>query len=636
MPKLFKKISKLEIEPEEILLDKDSSGKLEIPIKKNGILVTFTIAILILLMFWGRVFWLQVWRGNYYAERSAKNNIRIYQIRPPRGIVYDRDGKTLAENISNFNLLAVPADLPKNQDDLAKWSEKLSKILKKENSELLGFIKTLDKNSTGPVLLAENLERNILITLETQLPNLSGVFINKETERIYIDSSYFSHLLGYLGKTSANDIKDKSGYSLLDFIGKDGIELQYENELRGKSGKIAVAVDSDNTVLNTIIAEEPQTGNNLTLNIDYDLQKVLTNALKNKMVETNSFGAAAVMIDVNTGGIISLVSLPNFNNDAFNRGIGQSEYQNIVNNKTKPLFNRAIGGTYPSGSTIKPFIASAALAENIIDPNYKIDDTLGYIAVPNQYNPDIIYTYRDWRAHGFVDMERAIAVSANVYFYEIGGGYKNIKGLGIERIKKYLNLFGFGKTANIDLPGEASGLIPDPEWKKKVKNEPWVTGDTYNVSIGQGDVLVTPLQMAAGIAAIANGGSLWKPQILKKIINDAGETLKIMEPELIRNNLIENEKLKIIREGMRRAVTEGSVWFLNDLPFKVAGKTGTAQVTNTFKKTNAWFTGFAPYDSPEIAMAIVIEGAGEGSTAAVPVAKEVFNWYYNNNYDKIK
>ena len=636
MPKLFKKISKLEIEPEEILLDKDSSGKLEIPIKKNGILVTFTIAILILLMFWGRVFWLQVWRGNYYAERSAKNNIRIYQIRPPRGIVYDRDGKTLAENISNFNLLTVPADLQKNQDDLAKWSEKLSKILKKENSELLGFIKTLDKNSTGPVLLAENLERNILITLETQLPNLSGVFINKETERIYIDSSYFSHLLGYLGKTSANDIKDKSGYSLLDFIGKDGIELQYENELRGKSGKIAVAVDSDNTVLNTIIAEEPQTGNNLTLNIDYDLQKVLTNALKNKMVETNSFGAAAVMIDVNTGGIISLVSLPNFNNDAFNRGIGQSEYQNIVNNKTKPLFNRAIGGTYPSGSTIKPFIASAALAENIIDPNYKIDDTLGYIAVPNQYNPDIIYTYRDWRAHGFVDMERAIAVSANVYFYEIGGGYKNIKGLGIERIKKYLNLFGFGKTANIDLPGEASGLIPDPEWKKKVKNEPWVTGDTYNVSIGQGDVLVTPLQMAAGIAAIANGGSLWKPQILKKIINDAGETLKIMEPELIRNNLIENEKLKIIREGMRRAVTEGSVWFLNDLPFKVAGKTGTAQVTNTFKKTNAWFTGFAPYDSPEIAMAIVIEGAGEGSTAAVPVAKEVFNWYYNNNYDKIK
>ena len=636
MPKLFKKISKLEIEPEEILLDKDSSGKLEIPIKKNGILVTFTIAILILLMFWGRVFWLQVWRGNYYAERSAKNNIRIYQIRPPRGIVYDRDGKTLAENISNFNLLTVPADLPKNQDDLAKWSEKLSKILKKENSELLGFIKTLDKNSTGPVLLAENLERNILITLETQLPNLSGVFINKETERIYIDSSYFSHLLGYLGKTSANDIKDKSGYSLLDFIGKDGIELQYENELRGKSGKIAVAVDSDNTVLNTIIAEEPQTGNNLTLNIDYDLQKVLTNALKNKMVETNSFGAAAVMIDVNTGGIISLVSLPNFNNDAFNRGIGQSEYQNIVNNKTKPLFNRAIGGTYPSGSTIKPFIASAALAENIIDPNYKIDDTLGYIAVPNQYNPDIIYTYRDWRAHGFVDMERAIAVSANVYFYEIGGGYKNIKGLGIERIKKYLNLFGFGKTANIDLPGEASGLIPDPEWKKKVKNEPWVTGDTYNVSIGQGDVLVTPLQMAAGIAAIANGGSLWKPQILKKIINDAGETLKTVKPELIRNNLMENEKLKIIREGMRRAVTEGSVWFLNDLPFKVAGKTGTAQVTNTFKKTNAWFTGFAPYDSPEIAMAIVIEGAGEGSTAAVPVAKEVFNWYYNNNYDKIK
>ena len=637
MPKLFRRISKSEIEPEEILLDKDSAGKLEIPIKKNGILVVFAVVILVFLVFWGRAFWLQIWRGDYYAARSAQNSVRIYQIRPPRGIIYDRNNKNLTENISNFNLLVVPADMPKDQRELLVWSKKLFEILKIDDSEISNFAKSLNKNSVEPILIAENLDRDILITIETQLPNLSGVFINKETKRTYIDGEYFSHLLGYLGKTSAKDIKINSQYSLLDFVGKNGIELQYENTLRGKSGKIAVSVTSDNTVLSTMVAEEPQIGNNLILNIDSDLQKLLTDALKNKMIETNSSGAAAVAMDVNTGGIISLVSLPNFNSNAFNSGISPSEYQSIVSNKAKPLFNRAVEGTYSSGSTIKPFIASAALAENTIDPNYQIDDTLGYITVPNQYNPDIIYTYRDWRAHGFVDMERAIAVSANVYFYEIGGGYKNIKGLGIEKIKKYLNLFGFGYDTGVDLPGESGGLIPDPNWKKTVKNEPWVTGDTYNVSIGQGDVLVTPLQMANAIAAIANGGLLWKPQILKKITDNGGKVLKTAEPELIRSGFVGDEKLKIVREGMRRAVTEGSVWFLNDLPFKVAGKTGTAQVTNTFKKTNAWFAGFAPYDKPEIAIAIVIEGAGEGSTAAVPVAKEVFNWYYeNNNYDKAK
>ena len=626
---LYLKKNSSEIEPEEILLDRKLMMKLEIPLKNNGFSVIFIISILILGLFLGRAFWLQMWRGDYYASKSNKNSIRFYHSRPPRGIIYDVNNQAMVSNVPDFSLLIIPADLPKNDSELREWISRLAETLKEDNSEIENFIKSLNKNSTEPVVLESNLDRETLISLETDSAKLPAIFINKETSRDYNNGGYFSHIVGYVGKVSNDDIKADSYYSILDFIGKDGLEARYEKELRGLPGKIAVLVNSENTILKTLTAKEAAAGNNLALSIDGNLQKLLTDALNEKMVQTDSTGAAAVVLNVKSGEIISLVSLPNFD-------FSSQTYGEIIKDKNKPFFNRAISGFYPAGSTIKPFIASAALAENIIDPNSKIDDTLGYIKIENQYDPDITYTYRDWKAHGFVDMRRAIAVSANVYFYVIGGGYKNFKGLGIDKIKKYLNVFGFGSGLGIDLPGEASGLIPDPIWKKSAKNEGWFTGDTYNVSIGQGDVLVTPLQMVSAVAAIANNGTLWRPRIVKKITDFGGKIVKEFEPEMIKNNFIDVHNLQIIREGMRGAVTEGSAYLLADLPVKVAGKTGTAQVTSTFRKTNAWFTGFAPYDSPEIALAIVIEGAGEGSTAAVPVAKEIFQWYYNQNYDRIK
>ncbi len=624
----YLKKNESEIEPEEILLDRKLMMKLEIPLKNNGFFIIFTVSILILGLFWSRAFWLQIWNGDYYASRSNKNSIRFYHSRPPRGIIYDVNNQVLVSNIPDFNLLVIPADLPKQIDKLNEWINQLAKVLQKDDSEIENFIKNLNKNSTEPALFKSNLDRETLISLETNSTVLSAIFINKETRRDYSDGSYFSHIVGYVGKVSKNDLETDSYYSILDFIGKDGLEARYEKELRGLPGKIAVSVNSENTILKTLIAKEATSGNNLLLSIDSDLQKLLTNALNAKIIQTDSTGAAAVVLNVKSGEIISLISLPSFD---FNN----KTYGEIVKNKNRPFFNRAISGSYSAGSTIKPFVASAALAENIVSPDYKVDDTLGYIQIQNQYDPSIVYTYRDWKAHGFVDMRRAIAISANVYFYIIGGGYKNFQGLGIDRIKKYLNIFGFGSNLGIDLPGEASGLIPDPLWKKSAKNEGWFTGDTYNVSIGQGDVLVTPLQMASAVAAIANDGTLWKPRIVSKVTDTAGRIIKEFKPEMIRNNFIDTNNLQIVREGMRRAVTEGSAYLLNDLPIKAAGKTGTAQVTNTFRKTNAWFVGFAPYDNPEISLAIVVEGAGEGSTAAVPVAKEIFEWYYNKNYDKL-
>lgn len=617
-----------EIQPEEILLDKKAAAKLEIPVKKNGFFFVFSIAVLILMAILLRTFWLQILKGAYYSERSNKNTVRLYQSQPIRGIIYDRNNEALAENIPDFNLLIIPADLPKNSLELQKWVKNFSEFFKKGEAEISDFVKNLNKSSTEPISFNVDLNHDTLVLLETQLSNLPAVFISKETKRIYIDGNYFAHLTGYLGKASSKDLKINSSYSLRDLVGKDGLEVQYEKELRGIPGQIAVLVDSDITISNTFIAKEPSAGNNLYLNIDGNLQKLLTDTLYEKMAQTNASGSAAVVLNVKSGEILALVSLPNFDNNLFGEGLSSKTYQQLANDKTQPFFNRAIAGNYPSGSTIKPFIASAALAENIISPDYKVDDTLGYITIPNQYNPDIVYTYHDWKAHGFVNMKQAIAISANVYFYIIGGGYKNIAGLGINRIEKYLKLFGFGSNLGIDLPGESNGLVPDPAWKKAAKKENWFTGDTYNVSIGQGDILVTPLQMVSGVAAVANGGTLWRPKIVSKIIDLDGKIIKEFKPEMIRNLIVNDEKLKVVREGMRDAVTNGSAWLLNDLPIKVAGKTGTAQVTNTFRKTNAWFTGFAPYDNPEIALAIIIEGAGEGSTAAVPVAKQVFEWYY--------
>lgn len=622
------KILNAQIEPEEILLDKDAASKLEIPLKKTGGMIIFFAAFIILFSFLGRAFWLQIWQGDYYANRANRNSVRLYKNQAPRGIIYDRNHKALLDNGADFSLLLIPADLPKNED-LQSWIKKLSETLNKNESDIVKFLETINAKSADPILFSSNLNKDEMIAIETKLRDIPGIFISQETKRNYSGGYYYSHLLGFLGKVSSADLKSDSFYTPLSFIGKTGLEIQYENDLRGKPGKTAVIVDSSSKVLNILTAEEPISGNNLILSLDKDLQKLLTDALMKKMTDTGSPAAAAVVMNPKSGEILSLVSLPSFDNNIFNGNLSDKTYGALINDKKRPFFNRAIGGAYASGSTIKPFIAAAALNENIVSPDYQVDDTLGYITIPNQYNPDISYIFHDWKAHGFVNMRQALAVSANVYFYVIGGGYKNIKGLGIDRIDKYLKLFGFGSSLGIDLPGETTGLVPGPEWKKAVKKESWFTGDTYNVSIGQGDVLITPLQLATAISAIANNGTIYKPKIVSKITNANGNTIKEFKSEAMRILNIDGSKLQIIREGMRDAVTDGSVYFLNDLPIKVAGKTGTAQVTNTFRKTNAWFTGFAPYDNPEIALAIVVEGAGEGSTAAVPIAKQVFEWYYN-------
>src|SRR3989344_1929409 len=280
----YLKKNESEIEPEEILLDRKLAMKLEIPIKNNGFLIIFIVSILILGLFWSWAFWLQIKDGDYYASRSNKNSIRFYHSRPPRGVIYDVNNQVLVSNIPDFNLLVIPADLPRQIDKLNDWVSQLAKILQKNDSEIEDFIKNLNKNSTEPVLFMSGLDRETLMSLETNSAVLSAIFINKETRRDYSDGGYFSHIVGYIGRVSNGDLKTDSYYSVSDFIGKDGLEAQYEEELRGLPGKIAVSVNSENTILKTLTAKEAAAGNNLILSIDGGLQKILTNVLNTKVI----------------------------------------------------------------------------------------------------------------------------------------------------------------------------------------------------------------------------------------------------------------------------------------------------------------------------------------------------------------
>ena len=320
-----------------------------------------------------------------------------------------------------------------------------------------------------------------------------------------------------------------------------------------------------------------------------------------------------------------MVSSPSFNANEFSRGLSVEEYESLQKNSDDPLFNRAVQGLYPSGSTIKPIIAAAALSEGLITASTKYLSTGGF-RIGQSFFPD-------WKAggHGWADVRLALAESINTFFYIIGGGYNDYQGLGIERINKYAHIFGLGDKTGVDLPNEAAGLVPTPAWKLETKKTPWYIGDTYHVAIGQGDVLVTPLQIANYTSAIANNGVLYQPHFLLETVSSEDGNRQRFRPVVKRQLLVEEKNLKIVREGMRQVVKSGSGRALSSLTLDIAGKTGTAEVGS--RQPHAWFTGFAPFDSPQIVVTILLENAGEGSTYAVPVAKDILQWWALNRWE---
>ncbi len=608
-----------EIEDYLLTATEGEAARMEKPFEKRQLQFFWWIIIAALIILGARVFYLNVMKGSYYQEVAQGNRIRSIAIKAPRGKIMDRFGDVLVNNIPSVDLVVVPADLPQDKNEERRIIGDLADMFNTNEEEIIVKIESVDKASVSPVLLKENISQDELLIFMERSHEFPGVTTEKTAVRDYASGLIFSHILGYVGKIEKKELDEKPGYLLTDYIGKQGIEKSHEETLKGLNGAIQAEVDSFGNVKKELGVIDPVQGNDLILSIDSGLQKKIFDELSSTLEKTETKTAAAIAINPKNGEVLALVSLPGFDNNLFTHGISGRDYSTIINDPNKPLFNRAISGEYPPGSTIKPLIATAALTEGVITPSTIIDGLGGSINIGN-------FHFGDWAVHGPSDVRTAIAQSNDIFFYTIGGGYGNIQGLGMDRMKKYENLFGLGSLLGIDIPGESDGLIPSEQWKQENVGEKWYLGDSYHAAIGQGFVTLTPLQLSNYIAAIANGGTLYQPHFVSQIKETGGPAINI-ESKVLQNNTNLASAIKVVQEGMRKTITDGTARSLSDLPVKVAGKTGTAQFGGE-NKTHAWFVSYAPYDDPQIALAVLVEGGGEGSSSSVPVTKNVYQWYF--------
>lgn len=609
----------MEIEDYVLTATEKEAAKMERGLEKKWLDYLWLVMVFFMVVLMGRLVFLTVIKGAYYQDIARGNSIRSLVIKAPRGRIFDRSGAALVSNIPSLDAVIVSLDLPKESEKIKEISQILSGILNMNQAEVQLKIENSKLSPLAVVLLKENISQDESLSILEKKDVLAGIFIEKTAIRQYADAQIFSHILGYEGKIQQKELESDKSYTLTDYIGKQGIEKAYENNLRGTHGANQIEVDSAGNAKREVGIINPKPGSDLILNIDAELQKKLYDSINNVLEKTGTKTAAAVAIDPRTGGVLALVSVPSYDNNLFAKKITAEDYSKLIKDTSEPLFNRAISGQYPPGSTIKPAIAAGALSEGTITFSTVIDGLGGVLNVGG-------FSFRDWKTHGPSDVRMAIAQSNDIFFYTIGGGYGNIQGLGIDRMKKYYNFFGFGKPTGIDLGGEAAGLIPSEQWKQDTFGEKWYIGNSYHASIGQGYVTATPLQLANYVAAVANGGTLYKPHLASQIKKANGEFENIA-PEKIRSGFISPEILKVVQEGMRKTVTDGTAQTLKNLPVAVAGKTGTAQY-GTSGKTHGWFVSYAPYDDPQIAMAVLVEGGGEGHSSALPITQETLEWYF--------
>jgi len=606
-----------------------SQEKITLTLTREKFRIIFFTIIFFFTLIMARAFYLQVVKGQNYNQIAEGNRIRLLSIKAERGIIYDRYHTPLVANLPNVSLYFIPPDLPSDDQTKKDLTQVIAAIIDKNSDELWQEFIHAPATSYQPILIADNLSHEQSIRLKTIEDNLAGVYTATEPRRDYLEGSGLAHILGYVGKISSSELAQDAAqnYDINDTLGKDGVELFYESMLKGKNGTQEIEVDALGKTKKILNRIESQIGASLVLTIDAELQKKLSQSLANAIKNSPASQAGvAIALDPQSGEILSLVSLPGFDNNFFSAGITEDAYQNYLTDQRKPLFNRTVAGTYPPGSIFKPLVALAALEQGIIN-EHKTFLSTGGLQIGDWFFPDWKYG-----GHGRVNVISAIANSVNTFFYYIGGGYHDFIGLGVQKITDFARQFYLSKTLGIDLPGEAAGFLPSKDWKEKTKQESWYIGDTYHLAIGQGDILVTPLQVASYTAFFANGGTLYQPHLLKEIINADGlknEHNSINNQEyVLAKNLASDENIDIIRRALRATVTSGSAQSLQSLPVAVAGKTGTAQV-GADKESHAWFTGFAPYDSPRIVITILLENGGEGSAVAVPVFKEVVEWYFN-------
>lgn len=564
----------------------------------------FAVTILFLL---GRLVYVQLIAGNQFLTRSYYNSIRLEVVHPQRGVIYDRDGIVLARSKPSFRVAVDAGKIRKLSSSSVDYDEKqldlLSSILKIPKTE----IKNRIKDSSFPSTVTK-VDKETTFSLHLHESELPAVSIEVSPVRDYSFGEAFGLILGYTGEVSGEDIKNSNNfYTPGDYIGKTGIEASFDYKLRGSAGKELVRVSSKGEKSEFSQKIAPVDGVSITLSLSSRLQKTLFDSIKAITVKYKAKGASAVAIDPRNGQILALASYPSYDNNLFAQGITTEQLDKLVNDKSLPMVNRAISGQYPPASTFKIITAAAALSDNIIDPAKELP-------APASIQLGGI-TFRDWKDHGRANMIKAIAQSSDTYFYQIGGGYQDQKGVGPERIAYWARRFGLGDKTNIDLTGEEAGFIPTPEWKKGQYGENWYTGNTYNMSIGQGDVVSTPIQIAQFTSIIANGGKIFKPSLLKD------DTSK-----LISENILSPEVIGTIKDGMKGAVEPGgTAWPLRDFRIKTGAKTGTSENQND---PHAIMTAFAPLDNPEIVVTVLVENGGQGSDVAGPAVRAAFEEWF--------
>ena len=589
------------------MLNKDYAYRLEV-------MMFAAIAIVFILI--GRMAYLQIYKGDYYSKRAEGNRTRYTRIIAPRGIIYDCNGEELVNNKPGF-IIALTRSSGKYKPELLNH---LSILLKMPQAKIEEIIEK-SKDGNEPIRLVRDASPELVTKIEENIMYLPGVLIEVQPVRSYLNNELAVHALGYVGEVSEYEIEEKVYPDLKagDIVGKFGLENYYDSYLRGTDGSFREEIDVSGRAVQIMDKVDPKPGQGLVLTIDAKLQRVAENAADKQLAALGCSACSVVVMDPYSGEIKALVSRPTFNPNWFVNGISEKNWNSINNNSSYPMTDKAIAGEYPPGSTFKIVTGSAALQENKVKPNELIYDSGRHWLVDMRN--------AGGEALGYINFKTALSASDNVYFYEMGNR------LGIDLLDKYAKDFGFGKKTGIDLHGEASGLIASPAYKQKVFKEDWFLGDTFNAAIGQGFTLVTPIQIAQMLSAVATDGKRYKPHLVTKIINDDGSVVKTFDPELEGPLPVSKENLDLVQEGLKAVTKEGgTASSLDSLPVSVAGKTGTAE--NPHGRDHGWFIAYAPAEKPKYVVVCIVEQGSFGSVSAAPIVKNILEYLFANENKK--
>lgn len=587
---------------------------------RNRITRLHTLLVVCLVLFavlLGRMVYLQLWRGDYYAKQSDGNRLRQSRILAPRGIIYDSEGKELVNNLPGYAVV-----LQKQSSYKPETLQRLSNLLQMPVEEINAKIKA-SENFYEPILLKNNLDQQMVTKIEEQRRYMPEVMLSVQPIRNYPYHELAVHALGYVGEVSSYEIEQGlfKNISQGSLVGKAGLEKTYDKYLRGEDGAFMEEVDVAGNVVKHYDSVQPIPGKNLKLTIDYELQKELEAFTDKHLAFLRSSGiapgaraAAVVAIDPRNGAVRAMVSRPGYDPNWFVHGISSKNWNSINNDTNYPMNNKVITGEYPPGSTFKIVTGSAAFELKKVGLNEPIFDGGFHPMVPTMGNAG-------GEVLGWLTFIKALAMSDNVYFYELG--YR----VGIDNIKKYAHIFGFGERTGIDLEGESKGLVASKKVKREIWDEDWRLGDTFNAAIGQGFNLTTPIQLSVMLSIVANGGTKYQPYLVDSIINSDGSLFEKPKRAEGKHIDVSQQTIDYIRMGMSATTQEGgTASYFAGLPKPIAGKTGTAE--NSHGRDHGLFVAYGPVDDPELVVVCIVEQGGFGSVAAGPIVYKAFEEFF--------